>query len=63
MSEKTIFEKAEEARLCLKNAVYDELVKKEKLGQDVIISRNGKTCKVSATEALRIREEGPEYDV
>ena len=61
MSEKSILEKAEEARKCLKQAVYDELVKKAKLGQDVIIERDGEPYRVSAAEALRIQEEGPEY--
>lgn len=63
MSEKNIFEKAEEARKCLKEAVHAELVKKAKLGQDVIINRNGEPYKISAAEALRIQEEGPEYGV
>ena len=61
MNEKNILEKTEEARLCLKQAVHDELVKKAKLGQDVIINRAGKPYKVSAEEALRIQEESPEY--
>ncbi len=52
---------AEEARLCLKAAVHDELVKKAKLGQDVIINRNGEPYKISAAEALRVQEESPEY--
>jgi len=52
---------AEEARDCMERAVHDELVKKSKLGQDVIINRKGNPCKVSAAEALRIQEEGPEY--
>ncbi|MCF7848633.1 MAG: hypothetical protein K9M45_07285 [Kiritimatiellales bacterium] len=62
MSEKKILEMAEEARLCMKRAVHDELVKKAKLGQDVIINRNGQPYKVSAAEALRIQEEGGEYE-
>ena len=61
MSNKDILEKTEEARQCLKRAVHDELVKKAKLGQDVIINCDGNPCKVSASEALRIQEEGPEY--
>jgi hypothetical protein len=52
---------AEEARECMERAVHAELVKKAKLGQDVIINREGKPYKVSAAEALRIQEEGPEY--
>ena len=63
MNEKNISEKTEEARQCLKAAVHDELVKKAKLGQDVIINRDGEPYKISATEALRIQEESPEYKV
>ena len=63
MSEKNILEKTEEARKCLKQAVHDELVKKAKLGQDVIVERNGEPYKISAAEALRIQEESPEYKV
>ena len=61
MSEKSILEKTEEARKCLKEAVHDELVKKAKLGQDVIINRDGQPYKIPAAEALRIQEEGSEY--
>ncbi|NLX27046.1 MAG: hypothetical protein GXY61_13990 [Lentisphaerae bacterium] len=56
MSEKSILKKTEEARECMKRAVHDELVKKAKLGQDVIINRNGEPHKISAAEALRIQE-------
>jgi len=56
-----ILKKTEEARQCLKKAVHDELVKKAKLGQDVIISRKGMPHRISASEALRIQEETPEY--
>lgn len=41
---------------CLKNAVREELHKKALLGQFVIINRDGKACRVPATEALRIAE-------
>lgn len=61
MSEKSILEKTEEARQCLKRAVHDEMVKKAKLGQDVIVSRDGKPYKISASEALQVQEEGGEY--
>ena len=61
MSEKELLKKGEQGRQCLKRAVHDELVKKAKLGQDVIINRNGEPYKVSAAEALRIQEESPEY--
>lgn len=61
MTEKRMLEKAEEARQCLKRAVHDEFVKKAKLGQYVIVERNGEPYKISAAEALRIQEEGPNY--
>lgn len=38
---------------CLRKAVREELKKKALLGQYVIISRNGKTCRVLAKEALK----------
>ena len=63
MSDGNILEMAEEARQCLKGAVHDELVKKAKLGQDVIINRDGQPYKISAAEALRIQEESPEYGI
>lgn len=55
--------KAIDAQRCMQKAVHDELVKKAKLGQDVIINRNGEPYKISAVEALRIQEEGSEYKV
>lgn len=59
MNEKKPSKMAEEARQCLKEAVHDELVKKAKLGQNVIVERNGEPYKISAAEALRIQEESP----
>ncbi|MCC7300774.1 MAG: hypothetical protein IT583_06820 [Verrucomicrobia bacterium] len=47
----------------MKRAVHDELVKKAKLGQHVIVNRGGKPYRISATEALRVQEEGGEYSV
>lgn len=41
MNNKAILEKTEEARQCLEQAVHDELVKKARLGQDVVINREG----------------------
>lgn len=61
MNEKKPSKEAEEARECLGRAVHDELMKKAKLGQDVIINRNGQPYKISAAEALRIQEEGSQY--
>lgn len=61
MTERKPSRMAEEARDCMERAVHDELVKKARLGQDVIIERNGEPYKVSAAEALRIQEETPSY--
>ncbi len=61
MSKEYLLKKTEEARLCMKRAVHDELVKKAKLGQSVIVNRGGQPYKVSAAEALRVQEEGGEY--
>lgn len=43
---------------CLKEAVIEELRKKALLGQHAIINRDGKACRVPASEALRIALEG-----
>jgi hypothetical protein len=61
MTDNELFKKGEDARQCLKRAVHDELVKKAKLGQNVIINRDGKPYKISAAEALRVQEEGEKY--
>ena len=61
MSDPYLREKTEEGRQCLKRAVHDELVKKAKLGQNVIINREGKPYKIPAAEALRVQEEAEEY--
>jgi len=45
-----------EAGICLRKAVREELRKKALLGQYVIINRNGKACRVSAKEALKMAE-------
>jgi len=42
------------AEKCLQKAVWEELRKKALLGQYVIINRNGKACRVSAKQALKI---------
>ena len=39
---------------CLKKAVREELQRKALLGQYVIINRNGKACRVSAKQALKM---------
>ena len=63
VKDKDILDMAEEALQCLKRAVHDELVKKAKLGQDVVVNRDGKPYEISAAEALRIQEGSPEYKV
>jgi len=45
---------AMEGLRCLRKAVREELQKKALLGQYVIINRNGKACRVSAKQALKI---------
>ena len=45
-----------EALQCLKKAVLKELKKKALLGQYVIINQNGKSCRVPASDALKIAE-------
>ena len=41
---------------CLKKAVLEELRKKALLGHYAIINRDGKACRVPASEALKIAE-------
>ncbi len=43
-----------EAGKCLRKAVREELKRKALLGQYVIVNRNGKACRVSAKQALRM---------
>jgi hypothetical protein len=45
---------AREAGKCRQKAVIEELQRKALLGQYVIINLNGKACRVSAKEALKI---------
>lgn len=45
---------AKDAGRCLKKAVHEELKKKALLGQYVIVNRDGRACRVSAKEALKI---------
>jgi len=45
---------AMEAGRCPRKAVREELRRKALLGQYVIINRNGKACRVSAKQALKI---------
>lgn len=43
-----------DALRCKRKAVHEEFKRKALLGQYVIINRNGKTCRISAKEALRL---------
>jgi hypothetical protein len=45
---------AREACDCLRKAVREEVQRKALLGQYVIINRNGKACRISAKEALKL---------
>lgn len=54
MTTKETKKMAKLAGKCLKKAVREEFKRKALLGQYVIISRNGKACRVSAKEALRL---------
>lgn len=54
MTSKQTNKMAMAAGRCLKKAVQEELQKKALLGQYVIINRNGKACRVSAKQALKI---------
>jgi hypothetical protein len=49
---------ATDALRCLRKAVREEFEKKALLGQYVIINRNGKACRVSAKQALKIAKAG-----
>jgi glucose-6-phosphate 1-dehydrogenase len=54
MTTKQTRKMATEALKCLRKAVQEELKRKALLGQYVIISRNGKACRVSAKKALKM---------
>ena len=54
MTTKETSKMAKQAESCLRKAVREELKRKALLGQYVIINRNGKACRVSAKEALKI---------
>lgn len=49
--------RGEETLKCLRHAVYDEMVKKAKLGQFAIVNRNNKPYKIKASKAVRMIEE------
>jgi hypothetical protein len=54
MTTKETDKMAIDALKCLRKAVKEEYQRKALLGQYVIISRNGKACRVSAKQALRM---------
>ena len=54
MTTKQTSKMATEALKCLREAVQEEFQRKALLGQYVIINRNGKACRVSAKQALKI---------
>jgi hypothetical protein len=54
MATKQMSKMARIAGKCLTKAVREELQRKALLGQYVIINRNGKACRVSAKQALKI---------
>jgi len=54
MTTKQTSKMATEALKCLREAVQEEFQRKALLGQYVIINRNGKACRVSAKQALKM---------
>ncbi len=54
MKTKRMSKMAIEAGRCLRKAVREELQRKALLGQYVIINRNGKACRISAKQALKM---------
>ena len=54
MTTKQTSKMAIEALKCLREAVQEEFQRKALLGQYVIINRNGKACRVSAKQALKM---------
>jgi hypothetical protein len=54
MTTKQTDKMAIEAGRCLAKAVLEEFKKKALLGQYVIINRNGKACRISAKQALKM---------
>ncbi len=54
MTTKQTDKMAVEAGRCLRKAVREELQRKTLLGQYVIINRNGKACRISAKQALKM---------
>jgi hypothetical protein len=54
MTTKETDKMAMEAGRCLKKAVREELKRKALFGQYVIINRNGKPCRISAKQALKM---------
>lgn len=57
MTTKETHDMAIRAGECFRKTVRDELRKKALLGLYVIINCNGKTCRVTAREALKIADQ------
>jgi hypothetical protein len=57
MSMEETLKRGEEALECFRRAVYDEMVKKARLGQFAIVNRNNKPYKIKASKAVRLIEE------
>ena len=56
MTSKETYKMAICARENLKKTIREDLKKKAMLGQHVIIRHEGRTCRISASEALKIAE-------
>lgn len=54
MAAKRISKMAAAAGECLQKAVLEEFRKKALLGQYVIVSQKGKTCRIPAKQALKM---------
>ena len=48
-----INESTKNAAIALQEAVYNELLKKSKLGQYAIIEKDGKPCRILASEIIK----------
>lgn len=59
MNKPALPETTQKGLRALRRAVHNELEKKAKLGQYVIVYRNGKTRRILASEALKQKTEKP----
>ena len=53
MSDAEISKQREKIGQTLQLAVYEEILKKSKLGQYAIVERDGKTCRIPAKELIK----------